>query len=44
MGGMSMGLGLATREEFLYNDAGILENTTLRTYKPIHYGQKILNI
>ncbi|WP_283591536.1 xanthine dehydrogenase family protein molybdopterin-binding subunit [Clostridium butanoliproducens] len=39
MGGMSMGLGLATREEFLYNDAGILENTSLRTYKPIHYGQ-----
>jgi len=39
MGGMSMGLGLATREELLYNDAGILENTSLRTYKPIHYGQ-----
>lgn len=39
MGGMNMGLGLATREEFLYNDAGVLENTSLRTYKPIHYGQ-----
>ncbi|MDR7857165.1 xanthine dehydrogenase family protein molybdopterin-binding subunit [Tissierella sp.] len=39
MGGMSMGLGLATREEFLYNDDGILENTSLRTYKLIRYGE-----
>lgn len=39
MGGMSMGLGLATREEFLYSDDGILENTSLRTYKLIRYGE-----
>ncbi len=39
MGGMSMGLGLATREEFLYSDDGILENTSLSTYKLIRYGE-----
>ena len=39
MGGMSMGLGLATREEFLYKDTGILENTSLRTYKLMHFGE-----
>ena len=39
MGGMSMGLGLATREEFLYSDDGILENTSLRTYKLMRYGE-----
>lgn len=39
MGGMSMGLGLATREEFLYNDVGVLENTSLRTYKLIRFGE-----
>lgn len=39
MGGMSMGLGLATREEFLYSDDGVLENTSLRTYKLIRYGE-----
>lgn len=39
MGGMSMGLGLATREEFSYNDDAILENTSLRTYKLIRYGE-----
>lgn len=38
-GGMSMGLGLATREEFSYNDAGVLEDTSLRTYKLIRYGE-----
>ncbi|MBU5440381.1 xanthine dehydrogenase family protein molybdopterin-binding subunit [Tissierella sp. MSJ-40] len=40
MGGMSMGIGLATHEEFLYNDSGILENTSLRTYKLIHFGEQ----
>jgi CO/xanthine dehydrogenase Mo-binding subunit len=40
MGGMSMGIGLATCEEFLYNDSGILENTSLRTYKLIHFGEQ----
>lgn len=39
MGGMSMGLGLATREEFVYDDDGILENTSLRTYKLIRFGE-----
>ncbi|WPC40362.1 xanthine dehydrogenase family protein molybdopterin-binding subunit [Clostridium sp. JS66] len=39
MGGMSMGLGLASREEFLYDDEGILQNTSLRTYKPMHFGE-----
>lgn len=39
MGGMSMGLGLATREEFLYDKDGILENTSLRTYKLIRFGE-----
>ena len=40
MGGMSMGLGLATREEFLYNSQGKLENSSLRTYKLIHFGEQ----
>lgn len=40
IGGMSMGLGLGTREEFLYNHNGILENTSLRTYKLIRFGEQ----
>lgn len=40
MGGMSMGLGLATREEFIYNEKAILENTSLRTYKLLHFGEQ----
>lgn len=39
MGGMNMGLGLATREEFHYSDDGILEDTSLRTYKVMHIGE-----
>jgi CO/xanthine dehydrogenase Mo-binding subunit len=39
MGGMSMGLGLATREDFIYNSDSILENTSLRTYKVMRYGE-----
>ncbi|WP_315117704.1 xanthine dehydrogenase family protein molybdopterin-binding subunit [uncultured Clostridium sp.] len=39
MGGMSMGLGLATREEFLYSQSGILKNTSLRSYKLIRFGE-----
>ncbi len=39
MGGMSMGLGLATREEILYTKEGILKNTSLRTYKLMHFGE-----
>ncbi len=41
MGGMSMGgLGLATREEFLYNEKAELQNTSLRTYKLLHFGEQ----
>lgn len=40
MGGMSMGLGLATREEFIYNSLGEIENSSLRTYKLIHFGEQ----
>ncbi len=40
MGGMSMGLGLATREEFYYDKEASLQNTSLRTYKLIHIGQQ----
>ena len=40
MGGMSMGLGLATREEFIYNVVGELENSSLRTYKLMHFGEQ----
>lgn len=40
MGGMSMGFGLATREEFVYNKDGILEDTSIRTYKVMHFGEQ----
>lgn len=40
MGGMSMGLGIATREEFIYDELGILENTSLRTYKLMRFGEQ----
>lgn len=40
MGGMSMGVGLGTREEFHFNDEGVLENTSLRTYKVLRYGEQ----
>lgn len=40
MGGMSMGLGLATREKFIYNESGILEDTSLRTYKLLRFGEQ----
>ena len=39
MGGMSMGLGLATREEFIYDNEAILKNTSLRTYKLLRFGE-----
>lgn len=39
MGGMSMGLGLATREDFVYDDMSILQNTSLRTYKLLRFGE-----
>lgn len=39
MGGMNMGFGLATREAFAYDDDGLLQTTTLRTYKPMRFGE-----
>lgn len=39
MGGMCMGLGLGTNEEFLYDTNGIVENTSFRTYKMLRYGE-----
>ncbi len=40
MGAMSMGLGLATREELVFNQKQELSNTSLRTYKVMHIGQQ----
>ena len=40
MGGMSMGLGLATREESLFDNKGQLQNTSLRTYKVMRFGEQ----
>lgn len=39
-GGMSMGLGLASRESFIYDSEGKNQNTSLRTYKVLHYGEQ----
>lgn len=39
MGGMSMGLGIGSREEFLYSKDGIMETTSFRTYKMMRYGE-----
>ncbi len=39
MGGMCMGLGLGTSEDFVYNEDGIVEDTSFRTYKMIRYGE-----
>ena len=39
MGGINMGLGLATREAFEYDNDSILQSTTLRTYKPMRFGE-----
>ncbi|MDR0269945.1 xanthine dehydrogenase family protein molybdopterin-binding subunit [Paenibacillus sp.] len=39
-GGMSMGLSLASREAFLFNDRGTVLNTQFRTYKLIRYGEQ----
>jgi len=39
MGGMCMGLGLGTSEEFLYDLNGVTENTSFRTYKMLRYGE-----
>ncbi len=39
MGGMCMGLGLGTSEDFVYDEDGIVEDTSFRTYKMIRYGE-----
>jgi len=39
MGGMAMGLGLATREGFIFSDKGIIENNQLRNYKLITFDE-----
>ena len=39
MGGMSMGLGLATKEGFIFNNKGIIENNQLRNYKLVTFGE-----
>jgi CO/xanthine dehydrogenase Mo-binding subunit len=39
MGGMHMGLSFASRESFLYDDAGAVLNPQLRTYKLIRFGE-----
>ncbi|MZK51100.1 xanthine dehydrogenase family protein molybdopterin-binding subunit [Clostridium beijerinckii] len=39
MGGVNMGFGIATREAFEYNSEGELQTTTLRTYKPMRFGE-----
>jgi len=38
-GGMCMGLGLGSREGFAYDEAGKVLNTSLRTYKVMHFGE-----
>lgn len=40
MGGMSMGLGLGSREAFSYDGSGRVETTSLRTYKVLHIGEE----
>jgi CO/xanthine dehydrogenase Mo-binding subunit len=40
MGGMSMGLSLASRESFLYNENGIVLNADLRNYRPIRSSEE----
>lgn len=40
MGAMGMGLGLATRESFIYDKQQQLENTSLRTYKVMRIGEQ----
>jgi CO/xanthine dehydrogenase Mo-binding subunit len=39
MGGVNMGFGLATREVFVYDKDARLQTTTLRTYKPMRFGE-----
>jgi len=38
-GGMILGLSFASREAFLFTDKGIIQNTELRTYRTMRYGE-----
>lgn len=40
MGGMAMGLSIASSEAFIYNDMGVILNPNLRTYKSIRFGEE----
>lgn len=40
MGGMSMGLGLATREEYVQAPDGVVGTTSFRTYKMLRIGEE----
>lgn len=39
MGGMSMGLGLGSREELIYSEDGTMKTSSFRTYKMMRYGE-----
>lgn len=39
MGGMNMGLSFATREHFIFNKEGIIQNLNLRSYKIMRFGE-----
>ncbi len=39
-GGMCMGIGLGSREAFLYDMGGKVQTTSLRTYKVMHIGEE----
>lgn len=39
IGGMCMGLGLASSEGYLFDNQARVLNTSLRTYKPLHIGE-----
>lgn len=39
MGGMCMGLGMASREELLHDSAARVSNSSFRTYKLMRYGE-----
>ena len=39
-GGMAMGMSMASREAFFYDEKGLLKTPNLRTYKLMHIGQE----
>ena len=38
-GAMNMGLSVATREEFVYNERAQMQHSSLRTYKVVHFAE-----